>query len=361
MSTLPLKFGFALLGLLASAASLAQDAPAAMVEVATADLVPMAPQRWVPASVVSRDDARLATGASGRLEFVAEVGTRLKAGELVARLEDRAARLQLEDARSELARIKAQHELARRQRDRLQALADSNSIAANQLDEAKAGVNQLIAQERQAEVRVNSANYDLEQTRILAPFPGVITERLAQRGEYAATGAAIVHLVDVTNLEARVLAPLSLASLVRPGMSLDVRSGATVVNEKIRTVVPVGDERSRQFEMRIALGGGDLLVGNAIEVALPERVAENTLAVPRDALVERADGNYVVRIAEDGASERVAVRVGASDGEFIAVEGALEPGDKVVVRGAERLADGQKVRIAAGGGSVAVKQPAAQR
>src|SRR5690606_19852045 len=79
MSTLPLKFGFALLGLLASAASLAQDAPAAMVEVATADLVPMAPQRWVPASVVSRDDARLATGASGRLEFVAEVGTRLKA------------------------------------------------------------------------------------------------------------------------------------------------------------------------------------------------------------------------------------------------------------------------------------------
>ena len=135
-----------------------------MVEVAAVDLMPMAPQRWVPGSVVSRDDARLATGASGRLEFVAEVGTRLNAKELVARLEDRAARLQLEDARSEVARVNAQRELAERQRDRLQSLANSNSIAATQLDEAKAQVNQLVAQQRQAEVRVHSARYDLEQT-----------------------------------------------------------------------------------------------------------------------------------------------------------------------------------------------------
>ncbi|MCB1569701.1 MAG: efflux RND transporter periplasmic adaptor subunit, partial [Xanthomonadales bacterium] len=83
--------------------------------------------------------------------------------------------------------------------------------------------------------------------------------------------------------------------------------------------------------------------------------------VPRDALVERADGSYVVRISGDGSSERVSVRVGASDGEFTAVEGALNPGDQVVVRGAERLAAGQKVQIAAGSVSGGGKPTASMR
>lgn len=364
MNNLPLKLLLATtLPVVFAGAALAQSPapPAPMVEVATASLVPIAPQRWVPGSVVSRDDARLATSASGRLEFVAEVGTRLKAGELVARLEDRAARLHLEDARSEVARIKAQRDLAQRQSERLQALADNNSIAANQLDEAKAQVVQLAAQQRQAEVRVHTAEYDLQQTRVLAPFPGIVTERLAQRGEYAATGTAIVHLVDVDNLEARVQAPLSLAALVQPGMKLSTRTASATSSARVRSVVAVGDERSRQFELRVSLADSGMLVGNAIEVALPERTAEETLAVPRDALVERAEGSYVVRISDDGSSERIDVRIGASDGEFTAVEGSLSSGDQVVVRGAERLAAGQKVQVAAGSIGGGAKPSASMR
>ena len=364
MPTLPLRPLFAsTLLLLCATAGMAQDRapPAPMVEVATAELVPIAPQRWVPGSVVSRDDARLATSASGRLEFVAEVGTRLKAGELVARLEDRAARLHLEDARSEVARIKAQRELAQRQNDRLQALADNNSIAANQLDEAKAQVSQLAAQQRQAEVRVHAAEYELQQTRVLAPFPGIVTERLAQRGEYASTGTAIVHLVDVDNLEARVQAPLALASLVRPDMRLSTRTANSTSSARVRSVVAVGDDRSRQFELRVALADGGLLVGNAIEVALPERAAEDTLAVPCDALVERAEGNYVVRISDDGSSERVNVRVGASDGGFTAVEGAVEPAGRGVVRAAAGPLGRQKGKVAGGTNGGGGKPSASRR
>jgi RND family efflux transporter MFP subunit len=322
-------------------------APAPIVEVARADLARIAPQRWVPGSVVSRDDAKLATSAAGRIEFVAEVGTRLRTGDRVAKLEDQAIRLHLEDARSEVARIKAQRELAARQSERLETLAASHSIAANQVDEARAQVAQFAAQLRQAEVRVRSAQYDLDQTEVHAPFPGVITERLATRGEFVATGAAIAHLVDISHLEARVQAPLALASIVRPGMPLAVRFGERTANAHVRAIVPVGEEHTRQFELRLELGDAPLLVGGAIEVALPEREAERTLAVPHDALVVRADGSYVVRVADDGSSERVNVRAGASDGGLTAVEGPLRSGDLVVVRGAERLASGQKVQIAA--------------
>ncbi|MEO6690032.1 MAG: hypothetical protein ABIS07_11880, partial [Dokdonella sp.] len=98
-----------------------------------------------------------------------------------------------------------------------------------------------------------------------------------------------------------------------------------------------------------ALSDTPLLVGNAIEVSLPERDVAKTMAVPRDALVMRADGSYVFRVTSDGGSERVSVRAGASDGQLTAVEGLLNAGDLVVVRGAERLAPGQKVQIAAQG------------
>jgi RND family efflux transporter MFP subunit len=321
------------------------EPPATVVEVAKADIARIAPRHWAPGSVVSRDDAKLATSAAGRLEHVAEVGTRLKAGERVAKLEDEAIKLRLEDAKTEVARIKAQLDLAQRTQARLEKLATTNSIAANQLDDARAQVVQLTAQLRQVEVRVRSAEYDLSQTEVLAPFPGIVTERLATRGEYVATGASIAHLVDTANLEARVQAPLALASLVKPDMKLSVRIGDREFKAAVRAAVPVGDERSRQFELRLALTDHPPMVGSAIEVALPEREVAETLAVPRDALVVREDGSYVMRIKPDNTAERVEVKSGASDGELTAVSGGLSAGDRVVVRGAERLTAGQKVRI----------------
>lgn len=324
----------------------APEPPPTVVEVAKADIARIAPRHWAPGSVVSRDDAKLATSAAGRLEYVAEVGTRLKAGDRVAKLEDETIRLRLEDAKTEVARITAQRDLADRTRERLEKLASTNSVAANQLDEARAQVTQYIAQLRQAEVRVRSAQHDLDQTELRSPFPGVVSERLVQRGEYVATGAAIAHVVDTGHLEARVQAPLALASLVQPDMKLPVRLGDREFKASVRAVVPVGEERSRQFELRLSLTDANLLVGSAIEVALPEREVAQMLAVPRDALVVRGDGSYVMRIKADNTAERVEVKSGASDGELTAITGAIAAGDKVVVRGAERLSAGQKVRIA---------------
>ena len=306
----------------------------------------LASRHWAPGSVVSRDDAKLATSAAGRLEYVAEVGTRLKAGDRVAKLEDETIRLRLEDARTEVARITAQRDLADRTRERLEKLTTTNSVAANQVDEARAQVSQYIAQLRQAEVHVRSAQHDLEQTELRSPFPGVVSERLVQRGEYVATGAAIAHVVDTTHLEARVQAPLALASLLQPDMKLPVRMGDREFKASVRAVVPVGEERSRQFELRLSLTDANLLVGSAIEVALPEREVAQTLAVPRDALVVRGDGSYVMRIKADNTAERIEVKAGASDGELTAITGGITAGDVVVVRGAERLSAGQKVRIA---------------
>lgn len=336
----------AVLAMLATATAWgdAPEAPAVVVEVAKANVARVAPRRWVPGGVVSRNDARLATSAAGRLDYVAEVGTRVRAGERIAKLEDETLRLQVEDAKAEVARIEAQRAMSERQLRRVEGLANS-SISQTQLDEVRSQLAVLTAQLQQAQVRQRAAQHDLDQTEVRTPFPGVVTERLAQRGEYVTTGASIVRLVDTVHLEVRAQGPLSLVGLVSPSMNLPVKVGGRQFPAKVRTVVPVGEERSRQFELRLALADSALSVGTAIEIGLPEREAGDALVVPRDAIAERQDGKYLMRVGSDGKAERVAVTADASDGDLVMVRGNISAGDTVVVRGVERLQDGQRVTI----------------
>jgi RND family efflux transporter MFP subunit len=293
---------------------------------------------------VSRNDARLATSAAGRLEYVAEVGTRVRAGERVAKLEDEAVRLQVEDTKAEIARIESLRAASERQLQRLEQLAN-NSISQTQLDEVRSQFAVLTAQLQQAQVRHRAAVHDLEQTELRAPFPGVVTERLAQRGEYVATGASIAHLVDTVHLEARAQAPLALVDMVKPDMRLPVRAGSRQFTADVRTVVPVGEERSRQFELRLVLANGALSVGTPLEIGLPEREAADALVVPRDAIAIRQDGQYLMRVRADNTAERVGVTSVATDGDVVTIRGPVAAGDTVVVRGVERLQHGQRVRV----------------
>lgn len=335
---------FLLFAATAGAQQSKQELPVVMVEVAQASVTRVAPRRWVPGSVVSRNDARLATSAAGRLEYVAEVGTRIRAGERVAKLEDEAVRLRVEDAKAEIMRIEAQRAMSERQLQRIEQLAN-NSISQTQLDEVRSQLAMLTAQLQQAEVRHRAAKHDLEQTELRAPFSGVVTERVAQRGEYVATGASIARLVDTVHVEARVQAPLALLSSVKPNMELPIKAANKQMPATVRTVVPVGEERSRQFELRMVLADSAFNVGSALEVGLPERDATEALVVPRDAIAVRQTGNFLMRIRADNTAERVAITSVATDGDLVTIDGPVSPGDVVVIRGVERLQDGQRVTI----------------
>jgi multidrug efflux pump subunit AcrA (membrane-fusion protein) len=128
-------------------------------------------------------------------------------------------------------------------------------------------------------------------------------------------------------------------------MDLPVKVGGRQFFASVRAVVPVGEERSRQFELRLTLANSALSVGTPIEIGLPEREAGDALVVPRDAISERQDGKFLMRVRADGTAERVAVTADASDGELVMIRGNISAGDTVVVRGIERLQDGQRVTI----------------
>ncbi len=341
----------AFLGLLCVAAQAqTAPAPAAVVEIGQAVASKLAPTRWVPGSVVSRDDAKIASAEAGRLDFVAEVGTRVKAGERLAKIDDRALHLRREELLAELRRTEARQALSKTQLERLRKLEASSAIARAQLDEAVATLESDAQTAARAGAQLRQVEYDISQADVRAPFSGLVTERYAQRGEYLQVGANIVHFVDTERIEARVQAPLALADKVRAGMQVGLRAGGVERTATVRAVVPVGDERARQFELRVGVDPALALVGSAVEVALPETAAvvEAALAVPRDALVRRPDRTYVMRISGDNKAEPIAVTTGTSSGDLVEVRGALSVGDRLVVRGAERLSAGQAVSVRSG-------------
>jgi hypothetical protein len=128
-------------------------------------------------------------------------------------------------------------------------------------------------------------------------------------------------------------------------MRVAVRNGTVEREHEVRTVVPVGDAVSRMVEVRLTAGDSEWLVGTPVQISLPSDAPVSTVAVPRDALIERSGQSYVYKVSEDATADQVTVRISAVVGLWVGVAGGIAPGDKVIVRGAERLSPGQTVEV----------------
>jgi RND family efflux transporter MFP subunit len=321
-----------------------QPFPAPAVETSAVVRTELAPTMWAPGTVVSRNDARIAAEVAGRITAIAEPGEVFEAGGVLARIDDRSLNLILAEREAEIGQLRARLVYNERQMNRLRQLAEQNSASRTQLDEITADRDVVNMQLASAEAARDRVSYDLERTRVVAPFSGQWVERHQQVGEYTAVGGLLGRLVDTSNKEVRARAPVSVASYVSAGMMLGVKAAETSSSHPVRAIIPVGDEISRSLEIRVVLDDAALLVGSAVRVAVPVAFPEMVLAVPRDALVIRRDMTYVFRVQEETA-EQVPVIVGSAEGGLIAVTGNLNAGDRVVVRGAERLREGQQVRV----------------
>ena len=171
-----------------------------------------------------------------------------------------------------------------------------------------------------------------------------MTERLRQTGEWAKSGESVVRLVDAESLEVQTWIPIAALSFVHEGSELALETNPSKTTGRVRTIVPVGDNRSRLYEMRLGIDGHSWPVGQDMRVAIPTAAARAVIAIPRDALVLRRDGAAVYRVGENNLADRVAVTPGIAEGELIEVDG-ITPGDRVVIRGGERLRPGQPVVI----------------
>lgn len=308
----------------------------------------MAAEIWVPGTVASRNDARVAAEVAGQLEWVAEVGDIVRRGQPVGRISDDSLEIQLKNDDATIRRLEANLNFVEQQVGRLEKLTREQVVSANDLEEMTSQLESAEQELVAAQVSRERTLYQISKSQVVAPFSGRVVQRLQQPGGYVAIGREIVRLVDVENIEIRAQAPLSVAPFLREGMSARVSDRENEVDGTIHTVIGVGDERSRMFEVRLSVAE-PLIIGSAVRVALPSSRPRQVVAVPRDALILRADGVYVFRVGPDDTAERIEVETGVGSHSLIEVSGALVAGDRVVIRGGERLQPGQTVSISADG------------
>lgn len=314
------------------------------VGVMTARMVRMAPTMAVPGTVVSRNDSQLASEVEGRVSWVADVGTVVAANDVVARVDSSIASLQLASDKANVARLAAQVTFDRSQAERMDNLFKQNAIAKSTRDQAIATRDMDLAALAQARAALKKSDYQLAHAAIRAPFPGRVVARLINAGEYVVAGKPVLRLVDVGSLEVSAQVPIDTTRYIRETMPLTVAIEGKPIAATVRAIVPVGDIVSRTIELRLTLPAGAGLVGDAVKVLIPSAAPRNVLAVSRDALVLREDNTYVFKIDGKGHAQRVAVEAGTEQGALIEIRGQIAPGERVIVRGAERLETGQKVR-----------------
>jgi RND family efflux transporter MFP subunit len=319
-----------------------QDPPS--VSVVAARMVKLAPKMALPGTVVSLNDSHIASEVEGKIAWVADVGTVVPQGGVVARIDQSIAKLQLDSDRANYNRLAAQLKFDRAQAMRMDNLFGQNAIARATKDQAESTRDADTGALAAAKAAMMKSQYQYDHSIIRAPFPGRVVQRLINPGEYATVGKDIARLVDIDSLEVSAQIPIDASRYLKEKLPITMMIQGKPVEGVVRAIVPVGDIVSRSIEVRIVVPAGSVTVGDAVRVYIPSAEPRSVLAVPRDAIVLREDNTYIFKVDGKNTAQRIAVETGTEDGVLVEVKGLIAPGERVIVRGAERLEVGEKVR-----------------
>jgi len=344
------KFRLILAGvlILIATTALAQQAPAPVVQIEYVSQTEIAPTVAVPGTIYSRNDVQVTAGVAGQLLMVAEPGTVVQKGGAIARIDKETLLLQRAEQEVLLERAEINIRQLNSQLSRQRELEGSSLVSEFELEETEANRDLAVSDAKLTKVRLRQIDDQIRRADVTAPFTGVVISRAHRAGEDVARGEVLAQMTDIRNMEVRAFVPLKHLQRTVVGESISVFATDMQYEGSIRSLVPTGDIRSQTFEARIDLpveASGSWTVGQLVSVGIPIRSGEETLAIPRDALVLRQNGSYVFRINDENKAERIEVTLGDSSGELIGVAGALREGDRVAVRGAENLKEGADVKI----------------
>lgn len=274
------------------------ETPVTSLALLSADTMTVDAPLTLPSQLYVEHDAVVAARSAGMVEAVlADLGTRVDAGQLLARLESVDQEIALGQAENAYANAER---LVRRTRE----LTRSGAATVADSDQAE-------MQDRQAELALKKARRDYELTRIAAPFAGVVTSRLARPRRLVGPGDTLFRVTAMSPLLARVRVPETGAADIRPGNEAEVAalSGRTAKAKVVRAS-PAIEPASGTREVVLEIAPGSALApGASVSVRLG-RERRRVVAVPRDAIGE--DGFALVW--ENGRTALRAVTLGADLG-----------------------------------------------
>lgn len=284
------------------------------------------------------------------IERHVDIGDRVKAGQLIARLDSQNEQSGLQAAQAQLVGAQVQLVDARNNFNRMRDLVVDDAVSRASYDHAEAVLKTAEAQLKATQSQLTLAQNRLDFTRLHADVGGVVTARGAEVGEVVSAGRMIVQIAQAGARDAVFDVPAQVkdgGSRNTP-ISVWLTSDPDVKAEgRVREVAPRADPVTGTFQVRVRLidPPSAMRLGSTVTASMKSAAAAG-IDVPVMALF-RADDKPAVWVV-DPATMTVAVRhiaVRASDSESVRIASGLAPGDIVVTAGVQALRPGQKVRL----------------
>ena len=328
-------------GVLAGAALMgAAPAIAADVAVSTLSTQPVGASFTLDGSMQAQRQATVSAQASGRITALnVKAGDTVKAGQILAVIDDRSTQAGVAQAQAGVAQAQAQMSNAQAQYERTQQLVKQGFMGEAALDTARAQLRSAQAATAQAAAARSQSNLAQGFTRVAAPQAGVVLATHVEVGDLAAPGAPLVTVFAPTAMRAVVHVPASLMASVRAATLVQVKlNDGRWVKPVRQTLLPVADPVSQTVEMRLDLAAADTgtgMPGEQLQVRFAAGLSER-LVVPRDAVVRRGELTAVYVAQGQGASQQFvlrAVRLGASVADSgVEVLAGLKAGEQVALQ-----------------------------
>jgi membrane fusion protein, multidrug efflux system len=277
--------------------------------------------------------ATIEAKVSARIEaLLVAPGQTIKAGEPVAQLDAREVQAKLDQALA--LREQATRDLARA-RDLLGKKVTT-----------QAEFDSVLARERVATGLVKETETLLGYTKLVAPFDGIVTRKLADVGDLAAPGKPIVEIEDPCALRFEADVPEALIGNLQLGATLSVRVGTvqTPVEGTVVEMAPIADAASRTFLVKLDLPPTESARSGQFGRVWVATGDYRTIRVPAAAVVARGQMDTVFVVARNRAQLRI-VRTGKRIDQEVELLSGIEPGESIAIEGAEQLRDGQAIAI----------------
>lgn len=319
----------------------------------------------LPGNLQANYEAPIYARTSGYLKrWLVDIGTPVKAGQLLGEIESPEVNSQLSQAQADLATAEANLKIANVTAERWRNLRASDSVSKQEADEKISLAASNDAQVQAAKANVQRLRELTSFQKIVAPFDGIVTARNTDIGQLIVagsnTGPELFRVADVRRLRLYVHVPQTYAALMKPGITADLvfpdRPGK-IYTAKLDSTSNAIDQASRTLLAQLSVDNknNELLPGAYSEVhfKLPVGAGNASFKVPANVLLFRGDGMKVATVGERGQVVMKEVTVGRDYGSDIEIVQGLSAEDKVILSPPDSLTDGVNVRVAAPTGQVA--------
>ena len=324
-----------------------QEPPHALVEVAQIVHGEAEPMVEFVGTVYYARKSDVAAEVEGVVEEVFfEEGYRVKNAEPLVSLGADILDTAISATRADYELVLVELQQAQKELNKREPLFKEGSVSESAYDEYFFKSKMLQNRSMSLKASMDRLLLEKKKKKILAPFDGIVVQKNAEKGEWVDNGGMVAVIADDSSVDIVVNVPAEMLKYLKPGKELAINIDNEKSTGRFLSFVPKGDVATRTFDVKIRLKNTTgLIEGMEARALIPSAEKMDGLKAPRDALLDRF-GQNIVWLVKDSTAKMVPVQVTGYDGMFVGIVGAgLENGDMVVIKGNERLREGQAVTI----------------